>query len=252
MAEQHGNALYGHASEQQLDGERMPETVRMPTPDFRESEKFFQAPLPVSHGALELPLAGPEKILLACAAHGVESLHHGIGKRAGNQRARFGRVEKELAARDPLALQTYGVADSQTGVAQQEHQSPQSARVVLACSPVVVAVGVARGQNAQPLLACEGENLRRARFLSFEFCRRVLRNPAIRLSKAEERPQRFELFLRGEILIPPGRAKLAKCGQVQVAEKPEAAVTRKGFELVEQEPVLVARRIFQAARTRVL
>src|SRR6267143_6324881 len=130
MAEQHGNALYGHASEKQLDGERVPETVRMPTPDFRESEKFFQAPLPVSHGALELPLAGPEKILLACAAHGFESLHHGIGKRAGNQRARFGRVEKELAACDPVALQTYDIPDSQTGVAQQEDQSAQPPRIL--------------------------------------------------------------------------------------------------------------------------
>src|SRR6267154_2585421 len=253
MAEQHGNALYGHASEQQLHGERMPETVRMPTPDFRESEKFFQAPLPVSHGALELPLAGPEKILLARAADDVESLNHGIGKRTGNQRARFGRVETQHAARDPHALQTYRVADPQTGVAQQKHQSAQSPPILLARSSVVVAVDVARGQSAQPLFAREGENLRRARFLTFEFCSRVVRNPSIRLSEAEERPQRFELFLRGEILILPGCAKLAQRRKVQLADKPQAVVTRKCFDLLEQELIFVDRRIFfQPARTRVL
>src|SRR6267378_6317383 len=142
MAQEHGDALYGHASEQQLHGERVPEAVRMAAPNFRESKEFFQAPLPVSHGALELPLAGPEKILLACPAHRVESLHHGIGKRAGNQRARFGRVEKELAACDPVALQTYDIPDSQTGVAQQEDQSAQPPRILLALSPVIVAIGV--------------------------------------------------------------------------------------------------------------
>jgi len=104
MAEQDGNALHRDTGQRQLDSERVPETVRMTTRNFRESKKFFQAPLPVSHGALELPLAAAEKILPACAAHRLESLDHRIGKRAPNRSAGLGRVEKELAIRDPLIL----------------------------------------------------------------------------------------------------------------------------------------------------
>src|SRR5579859_7047835 len=235
MAEQDGNPLYWHTGQEQLDSEGVPETMRMTARNFRESKKFFQAPLPVSYRALELPLAAPKKILLACAAHRFESLNHRIGKRTPNRSAGLGRVEEKFPLSDSFTRQTYHVADPQAGIAQQQQQSTQPARIFLAGPSVVISIGITRGQDAQPLFARERENLRVARFLTFEFRRRVLCNPTTRLSKAQERPQRFQFLLCGEIPIRPGRAKFAQRGKVQLAKKPQTIVTREGFHLPEQK-----------------
>ena len=128
------------------------------------AKKGVQAPLPVSHRALKLPLAAPEKILLACAAHSIEGLNHRIGKRAPNQGACLGRAEEKFPVGDPLARQAHDIADPQAGIAKQQHEGPQPARILLAGPSVVVSVGIARSQNAQPLFAREWENLGRRVF----------------------------------------------------------------------------------------
>jgi hypothetical protein len=58
--------------------------------------------------------------------------------------------------------------------------------------------------------------LRGVAFSDFRFCHGVIRNPAVRLSKAEERAQGLKFLLCGEILIGPGHAKLTQRRKVQL------------------------------------
>jgi len=50
----HPYAFEGHAGQQQLDGERVPKTMRVPVGHAYKAEQLAQTPLPVPYGTLWL------------------------------------------------------------------------------------------------------------------------------------------------------------------------------------------------------
>lgn len=132
MAEKRLDVFNGRAVEQEFNGERIAETVRVAFFYFSVSEKRRERFAPLLARRFEFPVASPEPIPLAYFRSGLELLHDKLRERAVNMLAGLLSVEPNF----PILQSIYGTANyvtkPQAGIAQEENERAHETRSIAA------------------------------------------------------------------------------------------------------------------------
>ena len=122
VPQQRAHVLHGDSPQEQLDGERVAQPVRL---EFRLSRflcDLLQSRLPVLRYGLKPRCPGPEEVRPARAGDVVERLDNGAGEVAENKLSGLGRPQRELVAVEDVERERGGIANREPEIAYQKQK----------------------------------------------------------------------------------------------------------------------------------
>jgi len=124
--------------------------------------------------------------------------------------------------RNSVAFQRHGILNSQTTIAEQQHEGADSA------------AGLRGGENFDHLILREGHRWALGDLRTSQFAAVVLREPSVVVTETQEAPQVAQLLECCDVLVGPCSPKLTPLIQTKFIKITKATVVCEILELTEQ------------------